>query len=431
MDISIDNKSYSYSFIGEAFLRPLIYSFDINQNDIAKYKEYEAKRDAYEKRLNKITSDISMIPGVIAYIAELIYIGFVLFNNSKVSIPHNWFSYVVMTIFPFLIAPLAVALQAGLLSLFIPEKVFKKIAFKIIGIAPALPPKWEKVNDYMKECKQFEKKENDYCLEFPGIYKTDYDLSSFGAKCIESFLKEVISFTNIQNGVIYKENLRQEQRYWFDLDPFEFEKEVAYWFEQQGYNSIVTKKTGDGGVDIIISKGKYKAYVQCKRYKTSKVDRPTLNALYGVVCADKVDQGIVVCLLGITDEANEFAKKVGIKIVTVDELAPKDDLFQHKIKKEKLCACPVQNNKYWVEVGNFKLNTNAYRKKENVLEISSKWNNSELYHPVEYNGIYLCLYCNQDDFIKFSEWYRLKEKASSYTRKYKKKSYRKNKYWRY
>lgn len=431
MDISIDNKSYSYSFIGEAFLRPLIYSFDINQNDISKYKEYEAKRDAYEKRLNKITSDISMIPGVIAYIAELIYIGFVLFNNSKVSIPHNWFSYVVMTIFPFLIAPLAVALQAGLLSLFIPEKVFKKIAFKIIGIAPALPPKWEKVNDYMKECKQFEKKENDYCLEFPGIYKTDYDLSSFGAKCIESFLKEVISFTNIQNGVIYKENLRQEQRYWFDLDPFEFEKEVAYWFEQQGYNSIVTKKTGDGGVDIIISKGKYKAYVQCKRYKTSKVDRPTLNALYGVVCADKVDQGIVVCLLGITDEANEFAKKVGIKIVTVDELAPKDDLFQHKIKKEKLCACPVQNNKYWVEVGNFKLNTNAYRKKENVLEISSKWNNSELYHPVEYNGIYLCLYCNQDDFIKFSEWYRLKEKASSYTRKYKKKSYRKNKYWRY
>lgn len=367
MDISIDNKSYSYSFIGEAFLRPLIYSFDINQNDISKYKEYEAKRDAYEKRLNKITSDISMIPGVIAYIAELIYIGFVLFNNSKVSIPHNWFSYVVMTIFPFLIAPLAVALQAGLLSLFIPEKVFKKIAFKIIGIAPALPPKWEKVNDYMKECKQFEKKENDYCLEFPGIYKTDYDLSSFGAKCIESFLKEVISFTNIQNGVIYKENLRQEQRYWFDLDPFEFEKEVAYWFEQQGYNSIVTKKTGDGGVDIIISKGKYKAYVQCKRYKTSKVDRPTLNALYGVVCADKVDQGIVVCLLGITDEANEFAKKVGIKIVTVDELAPKDDLFQHKIKKEKLCACPVQNNKYWVEVGNFKLNTNAYRKKRKCL----------------------------------------------------------------
>lgn len=431
MNISIDNKSYSYSFIGETLHRPLICSFDINQNDISKYKEYEAKIDEYEKKLNKITSDISMIPGVIAYIAELIYIGFVLFNNSNVSIPHNWFSYMVMTIFPFLIAPMAVALQAGLLSLFIPEKVFKKIAFKFVGIAPALPPKWEKVNDYMKECKQFEKKENDYCLEFPGIYKTDYDLSSFGAKCIESFLKEVISFTNIQNGVIYKENLRQEQRYWFDLDPFEFEKEVAYWFEQQGYNSIVTPKTGDGGVDIIISKGKYKAYVQCKRYKTSKVDRPTLNALYGVVCADKVDQGIVVCLLGITDEANEFAKKVGIKIVTVDELAPKDDLFQHKIKKETLCACPVQNNKYWVEVGNFKLNTNAYRKQENVLEKSSKWDNSELYHPVEYNGIYLCLYCSQDDFLKFSEWYRLKEKASSYTRKYKKKSYRKNKYWRY
>lgn len=426
MDISIDNKSYSYCFIGETLHRPLIDTFGINQNDISKYKEHEEKTDEYKKRLDNMTFYISMIPGVIAYIAELIYI----FNNPKVSFPHNWFLSAVMAIFPFLVAPLAVAWQAGLLSLLIPEKVFKKIALKIVGIAPALPPKWEKVNDYKMKCEQFKEKEIDYLFEFPGIHKTDYDLSAFGAKCIESFLKEVISFTNIQNGIIYKENLRQEQRYWFDLNPFEFEKEVAYWFEQQGYNSIVTKKTGDGGVDIIISKGKYKAYVQCKRYKTSKVDRPTLNALYGVVCADNVDQGIVVCLLGITDEANEFAKKVGIKIITVDELAPKDDLFQHKIKKETLCAYPVQNNKYWVEVGNFKLNTNAYRRRENVLEKSSKWNNSELYHPVEYKGIYLCLYCNQDDFVKFSEWYKLKEKAS-YTRKYKKKLYRRNRYWRY
>lgn len=380
MDISIDNKSYSYSFIGETLHRPLIDTFGINQNDISKYKEHEEETDEYKKRLDNMTFYISMIPGVIAYIAELIYI----FNNPKVSFPHNWFLSAVMAIFPFLLAPLAVAWQACLLSLFIPKKAFKKIALKIVGIAPALPPKWEKVNDYKMKCEQFKEKEIDYLFEFPGIHKTDYDLSAFGAKCIESFLKEVISFTNIQNGIIYKENLRQEQRYWFDLNPFEFEKEVAYWFEQQGYNSIVTKKTGDGGVDIIISKGKYKAYVQCKRYKTSKVDRPTLNALYGVVCADNVDQGIVVCLLGITDEANEFAKKVGIKIITVDELAPKDDLFQHKIKKETLCAYPVQNNKYWVEVGNFKLNTNAYRRRENVLEKSSKWNNSELYHPVEY-----------------------------------------------
>lgn len=238
MDISIDNKSYSYSFIGETLHRPLIDTFGINQNDISKYKEHEEETDEYKKRLDNMTFYISMIPGVIAYIAELIYI----FNNPKVSFPHNWFLSAVMAIFPFLLAPLAVAWQACLLSLFIPKKAFKKIALKIVGIAPALPPKWEKVNDYKMKCEQFKEKEIDYLFEFPGIHKTDYDLSAFGAKCIESFLKEVISFTNIQNGIIYKENLRQEQRYWFDLNPFEFEKEVAYWFEQQGYNSIVTKK---------------------------------------------------------------------------------------------------------------------------------------------------------------------------------------------
>lgn len=430
MDISIGNKLYSYSFIGEPLHRPFIDSFGINQNDISKYKEYEAELGEYNKKLDKITSDISMIPGVIVYIAEIIYIGFMFFNNPKSSTPHNWFLYVIMAIFPFLVAPLAVALQSGLLSLLIPEKIFHKIGLKVVGNAPIRPPKWDKANDFKKACEQFKKKEIDYRLEFPGIYETDYDLSAFGVKCIQSFLEEVISFTNVQNGIIYKDNLRQEQKYWFDLDPFEFEKEVAYWFEQQGYNSIVTQKTGDGGVDIIVSKGKYKAYVQCKRYKTSKVDRPTLNALYGVVCADNVDQGIVVCLLGITDEANEFAKKVGIKIITVDELAPKDDLFRHKIIKQTLCACPIQNNKYWVEIGNFKLNTNAYRKQEDILETSSKWENSELYHPVKYKGIYLCLYCSQDIFAKYSEWCKLKEKTY-HTRKYKKKSYRKNKYWRY
>lgn len=213
MDISIDNKSYSYCFIGETLHRPLIDTFGINQNDISKYKEHEEKTDEYKKRLDNMTFYISMIPGVIAYIAELIYI----FNNPKVSFPHNWFLSAVMAIFPFLVAPLAVAWQAGLLSLLIPEKAFKKIALKIVGIAPALPPKWEKVNDYKMKCEQFKEKEIDYLFEFPGIHKTDYDLSAFGAKCIESFLKEVISFTNIQNGIIYKENLRQEQRYWFGL----------------------------------------------------------------------------------------------------------------------------------------------------------------------------------------------------------------------
>ena len=118
MDISIDNKSYSYSFIGETLHRPLIDTFGINQNDISKYKEHEEETDEYKKRLDNMTFYISMIPGVIAYIAELIYI----FNNSKVSFPHNWFLSAVMAIFPFLLAPLAVAWQACLLSLFIPGK---------------------------------------------------------------------------------------------------------------------------------------------------------------------------------------------------------------------------------------------------------------------------------------------------------------------
>lgn len=318
------------------------------------------------------------------------------------------------------------------MNIIIPEKIHTYFAAKIIGEKPSCPKKWNKVNAYKNEYKKFEDKQIEYRIKYPGISDADYDLFVFGSICVKSMINEIVLYTNVQNGIIYKDNLRLEQKYWFDLDPFEFEKEVAYWFEQQGYKSMVTPKSGDGGIDIIISKGEYKAYVQCKRYKTSKVDRPTLNALYGVVCADNVNQGIVVCLLGITDEANEFAKKVGIKVVTIDELAPKEDLFHHKVKKESLCTHLVKNNKYWIEIGKLKLNTNAYRTEKDILDQASKWINKDLYHPIEYHGIFLCIYGSKDDFEKFASWYSIKLKAKTYPKRdNRKKSYRRNKYWRY
>ena len=205
---------------------------------------------------------------------------------------------------------------------------------------------FEQVQMYKNACSNFEDGKMNLWQKHAGIDSVNYDIVLFGSKCIIELVGKIIKFTDHNNGIIYKDNLRQEQKFWYELDPYDFELEVAHWFEQQGYHTHVISKTGDGGIDIIVSKPNYIAYVQCKRYRTSKVDRPTLNALYGNVCADKVNQGIVVCLLGVTEEAKEFASKVGIKIITVDDLAPENSLFFQKKRKQSLQSSPIQDNQF-------------------------------------------------------------------------------------
>ena len=322
-----------------------------------------------------------------------------------------------------LFAIMFIALQAQIFAFFI-----RKLTLQFFNKEPIRPNRFDATKNYLDKSKEFSDKESDFRLAYPGIYETDYNLQNFGEKCIHSLVDELISFTDFQNGIIYKDNIRQEQKYWFDLDPFEFEKEVAYWYEQQGYKAQVTQKSGDNGVDIIISKEGYTAYVQCKRYRTAKVDRPTLNALYGVVCANNVNQGIVVCLLGITEGAKEFANNVGIKVVTVDDLAPKDDLFHHKIIKKSLNACPVKANSCWVYIGNFALNTYIYKTNVELSNQMARWDKSDLYHPFPYKGLIACIHCSQEDFSAFTHWEKTKYSIYTYTKPYKRKYYNRRRY---
>lgn len=431
-EIVINNKSYTYGFYGDTHLRPSLISYSISETNISEYDKYEKDKIAYGNKSEDLLTYFTWIIIVIIYTVGVIYIGR---NNN---IEDNWWEYILFIILPIIGFPIFFpmlmipgAIIYGLLDLLIPNKIIANIVIKIFGYGPIKPPKWGNVDDYKKACEQFRRTEWDYIYKFPGIKEVDYDLIEFGVICIKSAVEDLKSFTNFQNGLIYKDNLRQDQKYWFDLDPYEFEKEVAYWFEQQGYNSKVTKKSGDGGVDIIISKNEYTAYVQCKRFKASKVDRPTLNALYGVVCADNANQGIVVSLLGVTNEARDFAEKTGIKIITIDDLAPENNLFHHRTQKQTLFAEPVQINKSWLQIGNLCLKTCCYRTPEDALNQIAKCNNKELYRPMPYKGIYLCIYGNEEDYKKFIErGYKKIEPNTISRKKYRKKTY-KRRYWRY
>lgn len=414
--ITIDNQLYTYKFWGNTIARPTMESYNITEQDIAKYNSYNDRQAIYNNKIESYAFCLSMIiPGSIAVIIEYIcgYFSSALNNTQDI----------IRIIACVMAMPLYIGIQSVLLNIFIPSKVFEYIAKFFVKKPPIKPSNYSNVSSYKMICRQQEDDIANYRKLFPGIEKNNYDLYSFGLQCLHKFISNLKQFAAFQNSLINKDRQRQHQSYWYNLDPFEFEKEVGWWFEQQGYNTQITKKSGDGGIDIILSKGEYQGYVQCKRYRTSKVDRPTLSALYGVVCADKVNQGIVVSLLGLTNEAMAFAEKVGIKVITIDDIAPKEQLLRI-IEKDALCEQIVCINKSWGKVGNLSLNIACYRTKDDISKFTSKWKNPEMYHPIKYKGVYFLIYCHNNDYYAFMKWFDL-QTTPNFPYKYVKRKYRK------
>jgi len=115
-----------------------------------------------------------------------------------------------------------------------------------------------------------------------------------------------------------QEKEREERRtnydYWSNLDPYEFEKEIAILFEKHGFNTKVTKGSGDGGVDIWVKRNKNRYAVQCKRY-SKKVGPAAVRDLYGTMISGQFDGGFLVCPSGFSEKAFEFSKHKNIQFI--------------------------------------------------------------------------------------------------------------------
>ena len=113
-----------------------------------------------------------------------------------------------------------------------------------------------------------------------------------------------------------KERERWKQKdYWYNLDPFEFEEKIGELFRNLGYNVAVTKKSGDGGIDVLIKKGHTTIGVQCKRYK-DKVGAKEVRELWAVKDyfklngkVQKIDRVIMIALSGVSKPAYEFIQQ--------------------------------------------------------------------------------------------------------------------------
>jgi len=96
----------------------------------------------------------------------------------------------------------------------------------------------------------------------------------------------------------------------------EFEILVGESYRQQGYQVAELGGAGpDGGVDLVLTKGNEKFFVQCKQWKAYKVGVTTVRELYGVMAAKGATGGFVVTSGRFTTDALEFAQGRNIELV--------------------------------------------------------------------------------------------------------------------
>jgi Holliday junction resolvasome RuvABC ATP-dependent DNA helicase subunit len=116
----------------------------------------------------------------------------------------------------------------------------------------------------------------------------------------------------------------------------EFERLITALLVRMEFRAEMTKATGDGGIDIVavldkpILGGKY--LFQCKRYAPDNlVGASTVRDFYGAVTADKAVKGILVTTSDFTAQAREFAERVGLELINLEQL---QNLFaQHGLRE--------------------------------------------------------------------------------------------------
>jgi len=133
------------------------------------------------------------------------------------------------------------------------------------------------------------------------------------------------------------------------LDWKRFEELLGEAFRRQGYSVMENSYAGpDGGVDLRLQKDEEKALVQCKHWRTAKVDVRVVRELYGLMAAEGANKGIVVTSGKFTSDAVAFARGKAVDLIDGAKLvalvgsvqkisAPQPDLFSRDTGK---CLCP-------------------------------------------------------------------------------------------
>ena len=109
--------------------------------------------------------------------------------------------------------------------------------------------------------------------------------------------------------------------------PSFFEKLVVDLLVRMGYGGSLADagravgKSGDGGIDGIIKEDKLGLdviYIQAKRWDQTSIGRPQVQQFAGALQGQRAGKGIFITTSSYTDDARNFVKGIGSKIVLID-----------------------------------------------------------------------------------------------------------------
>ena len=113
-----------------------------------------------------------------------------------------------------------------------------------------------------------------------------------------------------------------------------FEELLRNVFTILGYNAQITKKTGDQGADLILSKDGRKISVQAKRYSKT-VGNKAIQEVYSSIQFYETGEAWVITTGDFTKGAIELARKTGVKLYNRYETINLIKKAHVEIKKRK------------------------------------------------------------------------------------------------
>ena len=111
----------------------------------------------------------------------------------------------------------------------------------------------------------------------------------------------------------------RKHSYWAFLDGYEFERATAEVLNKHQFNPRVTPGSGDGGIDIEVTKNGLKGVVQCKAHVASAGPH-VVRDLYDVIHHSEADFGIIVSRGGFSRGAVDFARDKPILFLDTSDL---------------------------------------------------------------------------------------------------------------
>lgn len=97
----------------------------------------------------------------------------------------------------------------------------------------------------------------------------------------------------------------------------QFELLVGEAFRRQGYTVQETGQGGaDGGIDLMLRKDGKLTLVQCKRWKTQRVDVKVVREMYGLLAHHQASQVKIIAVGAYTADGQRFATGKPIELIT-------------------------------------------------------------------------------------------------------------------